>query len=109
MNKQEIIEWLEMEIEGYPARATGNECEDHIVTLAGRLVDSDRENFVEAMRCWITEYSNRTLMATKIAAEHKLHELKPEIEKLLKDVRSGSAFLPYYEEIIAPALNKLCF
>ena len=107
MTKQEILKWLEGEVQGYPERATGNECEDFIVRLAGRVVQSDRHELVEAMRHWIIERSKRTLLAVRIAAEHKLLELKPDIERLLEDVRAGRAFSPYYEEFITPALKGI--
>jgi len=107
MTKQEILDWLEGEVQGYPERATGNECEDFIVRLASRVVQSDRKELVAAMQYWIGERGKRTLLAVRIAAEHKLHELKPEVERLLADVRSGKAFSPYYEEFITPALKRI--
>lgn len=107
MTKQEIIEWLEGEVQGYPERATGNECEDFIVRLAGHVVESDRNELIAALREWITQRSKRTLLAMRIGAEHKLRELKPDIQRLLEDVRAGKAFSPYYEEFIAPALKRI--
>lgn len=107
MTKQEILEWLEGEVQGYPERATGNECEDFIVRLAARVVESDRNELVAAMREWITQRGKRTLLAMQIAVEHKLRELTPDIQRLLEDVRAGRAFSPYYEEFIAPALKRI--
>lgn len=107
MTKQEILEWLEDEVQGYPERATGNECEDHIVRLAGRIVESDRNALVEAVREWIEKRDKRTLLAVRIAAEHRLRELKPHVQRLLEDVRAGKVFSPYYEEFIAPALKRI--
>jgi len=107
MTKQEIIEWLEGEIEGYPPRATGNECEEFITWLASRILESDRGALVEAMREWITQRGKQTILAVRIAAELKLQELKPDIERLLEDVRAGKAFWPYYEEFIVPALRRI--
>jgi hypothetical protein len=107
MTKQEILEWLEGEVQGYPERATGNECEDFIVRLVGRVVESDRNELVAAMREWIAQRGKRTLLAMRIGTEHQLRELKPDIQRLLEDVRAGKAFSPYYEEFIAPALKRL--
>jgi hypothetical protein len=107
MTKQEILDWLDSEVEGYPQRATGNECEDFVVKLAGRIVSSDRSNLVEAMRQWILDRGRRTLLGVRIAKTYKLYELKPDIQQLLEDVRARKAFLPYYEEFIAPALRQL--
>ncbi len=107
MKKQEIQDWLESEVEGYPQRATGNECEDFVVRIAGRLLPSDRGTLIEAMREWITQRGNRTLLAVRIASEHRLIELKPEIESLLESVRAGKAFQRYYEEFITPALRSI--
>jgi len=107
MTKQEIIEWLEGEIQGYPPRATGNECGQFVTRLAGRVLESDRLALVEAMREWITQRGERTLLAMNIAADLKLRELKPDIERLLEDVRAGKAFWPYYEEFIVPALRRI--
>ena len=107
MTKAEILKWLEGEVQGYPERATGNECEDFIVRLAGRVVQSDRREFVEAMRRWVVEHGNRTLLAVRIAGEHKLRELKPDVERLLEDVRAGRAFSPYYEDLITRALKQI--
>jgi hypothetical protein len=107
MTKQEILKWLEGEVDAYPERATGNECEDFIVGLAGRVVQSDRHALVEAMRHWIVERGKRTLLATRIAGAYKLTELKPDIERLLEDVRGNRVFSPYYEEFITPALKRI--
>lgn len=107
MTKKEILDWLEGEVQGYPERATGNECEDFIVRLAGRVVHSDRDELVAAMCLWISERGKRTLLAVRIAGEYKLRELQPEIERLLADVRSGGAFSPYYEDFIMPALKRI--
>ena len=107
MMKPEILEWLEDEVQGYPERATGNECENHIVRLAGRVVGSDRNELVEAMREWIAQRGKRTLLAVRIAAEHKLRELTPDIQRLLEDVRTNKVFSPHYEEFIVPALKRI--
>jgi hypothetical protein len=107
MKKQEILEWLEGEVQGYPERATGNECEDHIVRLAGRVAESDRNALVEAMRDWIEQRDKRTLLAVRIVGEQALRELKPHIQRLLDEVRTGKVFSPYYEEFIAPALRRI--
>lgn len=107
MTKQEILEWLESEVQGYPERATGNECADYVVQLAGRIVESDRSELVEAMRGWIIQREKRTLLAVRIAVEYKLLELKPDVERLLKDVRSRKAFSPYYQEFLVPALERM--
>lgn len=107
MTKQEILEWLESEIQGYTPRSTGNECEQFITRLAARIVESDRNELVAAMREWITQHGQRTLLAMNIAADLKLRELKPDIERLLEDVRTGKAFSPYYEEFIGPALKRI--
>ena len=107
MKKQQILEWLDGEAQGYPERATGNECEDFIVHLAGRIVESDRSELVAAMREWIAQRGKRTLLGMRIAVEHKLHELKPDIQQLLDDVREGRVFQPYYEEFIEPSLKQM--
>jgi hypothetical protein len=107
MTKQEIIEWLDGEVEGYPQRATGNECGQFVTRLAARVVESDRNELVAAMREWITQRGQRTLLAMNIAVDLKLRELTPDIQRLLEDVRAGRAFQPYYEEFIAPALKRI--
>ena len=107
MTKDEILKWLEGEIHGYPERATGNECEDYIARVARRMVQTDRLQLVEAMRHWILERGKWTLLAVRIAAEHQLCEIKPEVERLLEDVQAGKAFSPYYEEILISALKRI--
>jgi hypothetical protein len=107
MTKQEIIEWLDGEVEGYPPRATGNECGQFVTRLAARVVESDRNELVAAMREWITQRDKRTLLAMNIAVDLKLLELKPDIQRLLEDVRANRAFSPYYEEFITPALKRI--
>ena len=107
MTKTEILEWLESEIQGYPERVTGNECEDFIVRLAGDVVESERTKLAEAMRDWIVQRGRRTLLAIWIAEEYRLRELEPDIRCLLEDVKAGKAFSRYYEELIAPALKRI--
>lgn len=99
--------WLDGEVENYPPRATGNECGEFIIRLARRVVDSDRNALTDALREWITQRGDRTLLALNIAADLKLRELKPDIQRLLDDVRTGKAFRPYYEEFIGPALERI--
>lgn len=106
MTKQEILEWLEGEIQGYPERATGNECGQFVTGLVARVVESDRDELVAAMREWITQHGQRTLLAMNIAVDLKLWELKLDIGRLLEDVRAGRAFQPYYEEFITLALKR---
>ncbi len=107
MTKQEILKWLEDEVQDYPERATANECENHVVQLAGRVVEFDRNALIEAMREWVEQRGNRTLLAVRIVAEHKLLELKPDIQRLLEEVCAGKVFSPYYEEFITPALKRI--
>lgn len=104
MNEHDVLEWLEGEMRGCPERATGNEPEDLVVRLAGRIAKTNRNELAGAMRHWIRQRSPRTLLAVRIAAEHQLHELKSDIQQLLEEVRAGKAFSPYYEEFIQPAL-----
>lgn len=107
MTEQEIRTWLEGEIRNYPERATGNACGDFIVRLAGRVVESHRQQLLEAMRSWISERSGWTLLAVRMASEHQLRELKPDIERLLEDVRAHRVFSRYYEEFITAALARI--
>jgi len=107
MTKQDIIKWLDGEVKSYPPRATGNECGQFVTRLAARVVESDRNELVAAMREWITQRDKRTLLAMNIAVDLKLLELKPDIQRLLEDVRAGKVFSPYYEEFIAPALKRM--
>lgn len=107
MKKQDIIDWLESEIQSYPIRSTGNECEDYVVQLARRVLPVDRSALVDAMRDWILQRGLRTLLAVQIAASLGLHELENDVECLIEDVRSHKVFLPYYEEFLSRWIKRL--
>jgi hypothetical protein len=107
MKSQEILEWLNDEIEDYPERATGNECESYVMGLIGRLLATDRQELIKALREWIHLRGKRTVLAVQIASEYHLCELKPDLESLLADVKSGKVLAPYYEEFIVPALSNI--
>lgn len=107
MMTEQVLRWLDDEVRRFPERATGNECEDYVVQLAGSIVESDRNALVAAMREWIERRDRQTLLGVRIAGEHELIELKPAVERLLEDVRAGRVFSPYYEELIVPALRHM--
>lgn len=112
MSAPEALQWLEGELSNFPERASGGDLHRLFVQLTERIVRSpdatDRSDLVSALREWLKLRSEpRTMLAVDIAASHSLSELKPDIERLLADVRAGKAFWPYYQDNIQRELSKL--
>ncbi len=108
MTGEEIRRWLDDELANYPERASGQELRGYLVRRTAPLVASDRAALVEALSAWLQlREEPRTMLAMRIGAEHRLSELHRAVEDLLEDVRSGEAFLRYYERWIVEALEQL--
>lgn len=100
--------WLEEELANFPERASGEELYAYLIKHTIPLVEADRDSLVQALAEWLRLRSEpRTMLAVEIAASHKLHELRSEIEVLLHDVKGGQAFKSFYQKPISDALNEL--
>ena len=108
MTGEQIRTWLNDELTHYPERASGHEVRRYLVRRTAPLIASDRAALVEALFAWLElRKEPQTMLAMKIGAEHRLSELHSAVAELLEDVRSGEAFLPYYERWIVEALERL--
>jgi hypothetical protein len=107
MTKNEVISWLEDQVSASHEKETGNETADRISALMAGSLEANRAAVVGAIKQWISQQSERTLLAGLIAARCELHEVRPDLEHLLKDVRAGRAFEPYYEQFITSVLDRL--
>jgi len=110
MTAEEIRLWLEDELANFPQRASGEEVYDYLVRRTAPLVESDRNALVGAMSSWLqmrSETGPQTMLALEIVGKHRLKELRHELDGLLRDIRQGKAFLPYYERWVIAALNQL--
>lgn len=108
MTGVEVRKWLDDELANYPDRTPGQELRAYLVLRTRPLVDTDRASLVEALSAWLQlREEPRTMLALRIAAEHRLVELHGAVADLLDDVRAGEAFLPYYERWILEALEHL--
>ncbi len=105
----DMAEWLNSEIERFPARASGEELYKHFEKLSKRAVHEDRESFIATMSQWLRLQSEpKTMIAVDIAGRYKLLELEQELKKLLSDVSSGKSFKPFYGRPIRKSLAKIC-
>jgi hypothetical protein len=118
MTKEEIASAVENVARYFPERMGGNEQIGILTARMAESVKSERGAVVELLRDWLglrvpqserkTEDGKREFwmwLALNMAKKYGLTELRPDIESLLADVRSGKAFLPYYEEMIEKYLG----
>jgi len=120
MTKQEMAELVESLGANIPERLSGN---DENAILAGRLgsiVQTERTTLVALLRDWISlrlpqkdrkpgdgTTEGRMWFALEMARRYSLNELRPDIECLVDDVRSGDTYLAYYAEMIKKYLDEL--
>ncbi len=108
MKADEVLLWLESELTECPDRASGEEGYEFMIRQTQRILATDRSALVRALASWLNLRSEpRTMLAIAIAEAHHLTELKPDIEQLLREVKQGVAFKPYYATIIGRAVAKL--
>ena len=108
MTGAEVRKWLDEELANQPDRTPGQELLAYLVRRTAPLVATDRSSLVEALSAWLLlREEPRTMLAMRIAAEHRLVELHGAVAELLEHVRADGAFLPYYERWILEALEHL--
>ena len=108
MTTEEILRFLQGEIEAYPERASGHDYYRHMDRKIRRLVESSRDELVAAFKEWIRlRKEPHTMLAIRLGANYELAELRDEILFLRKEVEGGRAFLPYYVQFIDKALGRL--
>ena len=113
MTAIEMLEWLEEMWSNSPAPDSGEQSYRHLQFHVERIVKSQREPLVIALRKWISLRSEpRTMVAADLAADFHLSELRPELFKLLNDIEGGrTKFVPglksHYENLIAECLSRI--
>jgi len=120
MTKEELAALIEEFGRNLPERMTGNEENEILAEFLARFVQTNRPVVVELLRDWLSiriPQSERKpgdgtregalWLALRVAEKCALHELRPDVESLIADVRSGKTFLPYYADIIAKYLRGI--
>lgn len=118
MTKAEVLELIEQKLAWFPERMTGNEINAQMVEQMRPLLLTDRVSLIEALRKLLplripqsqrqpgdAIREARMWLALELASGLGLTELRADVKSLLKDVRQGRAFLPYYEEMLVKYLS----
>lgn len=103
-----LLQLLDAEVAGFPARASGEQGYEHINHLVTRYAISEREELIAALNEWLILRSEpKTMLAVDIAGKHHMRELLPELQRLLADVEQGKAFKPFYVRSIQKAISLI--
>lgn len=107
-----LLNWLEGLIENSPERKSGEEDFVFFLCQIERTVNiekkEERNALVWALGKWIDSGHNfKTPFAIEVVKKYSLHELEPNIFSLLKAVRKGTVFKPYYARFLEKALEEI--
>jgi len=108
MSRDEVLAEFDIEFEKAVSDKGGEYLYADINKRAKRLILIDRPGVIAACKYWFSlRKEPHTMLAVDLAGNLKIRELKPELETLRKDIESGKAFLPYYNEWVDKALKAI--
>ena len=120
MSATDVIDVVEETLAALPERMSGNEANPRVAQRLRATAENEREAVIDAMRTFLAyrvPTSQRTAsdavkearlwLALDVAEELGLTELKPDVEALVADVRTGKVLLPVHEKSVARYLRRL--
>jgi len=109
MTGNELLRWLEELMANYsPGRESGEALRRFVIRECQDIVRDHREAFIEALGQWLSRRQEpHTMLAVKLAAVYRLHELREPISDLLEAVERGEAFMPHYARSLRDTLSQL--
>jgi hypothetical protein len=108
MSKEDILILLDTAMTDPGSYKSGEYLEEHAFDYLNKIINSDREGIIEALREWIGLRSEpETMLAVRLARRLKISEVIPQIKKLRKEVDKGNVFMRYYLTSIDQALDVL--
>lgn len=108
MSMDEILAKFEIDFEKALPDKGGEYLYADINKRAKELIIIDRLGVIQTCKYWFSlRKEPYTMLAVSLVENLKIRELKPDLEALRKDIESGKAFLPYYNEWIEKALNAI--
>jgi hypothetical protein len=121
MTKSDLAALIRKRLEFLPVRTSGGESNRQLAEWLEPVLRRDRGALVDLLRDWLSFRCkilspNRTddelrdegylWLAITVIGMHKIPELSQDIEHLITDIRSGKAFMPYYEGMILRVINE---
>lgn len=112
MTIDQMLNWLNDELQNFPDRRSGEELYRYLVAQTQDVANTARAELVGALEEWLRgESEPQTMLALDLAVDHGLTEMRAEIEALLHQVVGDTAFRPalrpYYRKRIEEALRRL--
>jgi hypothetical protein len=120
MRIDEILKFIEGTLSELPERISGNEANRVVAERLSSLAVSNRDELVECLKRLMyfrRKDDQRTgadavpeagiWMALHVAEALKLQELRPDIECLVRDIRSGLIFMPVHESMVSCYLERI--
>ena len=108
MTGEQMLNWLNREIENVPSRWPGVDLYSYMVRQTEMAAREEREALVVALSAWLRECREpESMLAVEIARTYRLSELRMDLQWVASEIRARRAFLPYYEEVIMKALEAL--
>lgn len=120
MTAAEIEQIVEGTLNTLPERISGNEANQVVTEKLAGLVASNRDALVEYLRGLMSfrvRDSSRVdadavreagiWLALDVTEALSLHELRPDIENLIQDIRAGYVFKPVHENMVSRYLSRM--
>jgi hypothetical protein len=107
MTREEVLTAFEMDIQNGDPKMGESTTED-IKKTAKTLITKDRTGVIGALRYWLSlRDSGLTMTAVGIIVDVYIPELKPDLECLRADIKTGKIFHPSYNYLVDLALKNI--
>jgi len=108
MSKEDVLAILESDISDPGSYKSGEYLEEHALRHSVKILQTDKQGLIEALRDWIgTQSEPRTMLAVRVAKNLGLVELIPQILELKHEIDSGRVFPKFYLRYMDEALTEL--
>jgi hypothetical protein len=120
MTAAEIEQIVEETLNTLPERISGNEANQVVADKLAGLVTSNRNALVTYLRALMSFRVRDSArvdadavreagiwLALDLTESFSLHELRPDIENLIRDIRAGEVFKPVHENMVSRYLSRM--
>src|SRR5687768_12376027 len=100
------LRWLDATLAEFPERTAEQDVTKSMLWKTTIIAREEREAFVGALRLWLHKHRLPSL-PLDLAVQHRLVELRPELETVLAAMERGDGYPAYYREFVPPLRTRL--